>query len=66
MGLEELHAKNVAMLDVKPSNVLLKHASSSGPLKAVLADFGISRVIDNSSSYAPTNPFRLHGTVWYM
>ena len=42
-GVRELHARNVAVLDLKPDNVLMTEEGT-----AVLADFGISRIVTST------------------
>ncbi len=42
-GLRELHTRNVVVLDLKPDNVLMTEEGT-----AVLADFGISRIVTNT------------------
>ena len=42
-GLRELHSRNVVVLDLKPDNVLMTEEGT-----AVLADFGISRIVTNT------------------
>lgn len=44
-GLQELHRRNVAVLDLKPDNVLMTEDGT-----AVLADFGISRIVTHTIS----------------
>ncbi|KAL0268641.1 UNVERIFIED_CONTAM: hypothetical protein PYX00_010497 [Menopon gallinae] len=44
-GLEFLHGRNVAHLDIKPQNILLTGEYPGAEIK--LCDFGISRVIQN-------------------
>lgn len=47
-GLQFLHKRNIAHLDLKPQNILLRGARIEDGLK--LCDFGISRVIVNEDS----------------
>ena len=47
-ALVELHDANVVHRDLKPSNVIL-HRASSGKVRAVLIDFGVSRLLHDSS-----------------
>ena len=58
-GLMELHAKGVAMLDLKPDNVLLTNIGT-----AVLTDFGISRVV--ATTVGAVQQTQVAGTYNYM
>lgn len=44
-GLEFLHERNIAHLDIKPQNILLTGDYPGAEIK--LCDFGISRIIQN-------------------
>jgi serine/threonine protein kinase len=57
-GLCELHSARIAMLDVKPGNVLL--ADDGSP---VLTDFGISRELREATRFQTSST---HGTPVYM
>ncbi len=57
-GLCELHSARIAMLDVKPGNVLL--ADDGSP---VLTDFGISRELRDATRFQTVTS---HGTPVYM
>ncbi len=57
-GLCELHSAGIAMLDVKPGNVLL--ADDGAP---VLTDFGISRELRDATRFHTSSS---HGTPVYM
>jgi len=46
-ALKYLHTKGIAHRDLKPENILLAHVSSDTDVK--LADFGLSRMIDEST-----------------
>ncbi|KAG1673755.1 hypothetical protein FOA52_002324 [Chlamydomonas sp. UWO 241] len=58
-GMEELHEHGVAMLDLKPDNVLVTKQGT-----AVLTDFGVSRVITNALGV--TRQTNAMGTYNYM
>lgn len=58
-GLITLHAQNLAFLDLKRPNVLL--ADNGSFISAKLADFGITRFLDNNSK---TNV--VEGTTAYL
>lgn len=50
-ALSYLHKQNVLHLDVKPSNILLRHSG-----EAVLIDFGISKRYDQEGGQTSTTP----------
>lgn len=49
-ALRILHNTGIVHNDLKPANVLLEDTEKKGHLRAVLADFGISHVVDNRIS----------------
>jgi serine/threonine protein kinase len=51
VGLQELHARGILVLDLKPHNVLLDELED-GSVRAVLTDFGLSRVLMSEASRA--------------
>ena len=58
-GLQELHSCGVAVLDLKPDNVLMTQSGS-----AVLSDFGISRIV--TGTIGVTKQSGVMGTFQYM
>lgn len=59
-GLDALHARSVIHRDVKPANILLT-AGSDGRLRAMAADLGVARALDQHSEVT-----RQIGTPAYM
>ncbi|NVB42277.1 AAA family ATPase [Pseudenhygromyxa sp. WMMC2535] len=59
--LAEVHAKRIVHRDIKPSNVLIEHGSG----RVVLADFGISVLLEQERRHADT-PEVLLGTLPYI
>ncbi|HTQ42204.1 MAG TPA: serine/threonine-protein kinase [Polyangiaceae bacterium] len=70
-GLRELHRAHIIHRDVKPSNVLMRHASD-GSQRAVFIDLGVSRLIpeleqsDDEALTEITTAERAVGTFEYM
>lgn len=72
-ALDYIHQKKILHLDIKPSNILLRHKK-----EVVLIDFGISKRYDNagtqtsttpagiSKGYAPIEQYRHGGTNMFM
>lgn len=50
-ALDYVHQKKILHLDIKPSNILLRHGKN-----AVLIDFGISKRYDDTGSQTSTTP----------
>jgi serine/threonine-protein kinase len=61
-ALDHAHQRQLLHRDVKPANILLAELDSGG-WRAMLADFGIARRVDDSSSLTQTN--MAVGTVAY-
>ena len=61
-ALDYAHQRQLLHRDVKPANILLAELDSGG-WRAMLADFGIARRVDDSSSLTQTN--MTVGTVAY-
>ncbi|KAL4553384.1 hypothetical protein Ndes2526B_g03247 [Nannochloris sp. 'desiccata'] len=66
-GMEFLHSGPRAVLhgDLKPANILLKAGSEPGSVTAVVADFGLSRMLDSDEKHSIQRTASL-GTVQYM
>ncbi|KAL4543632.1 hypothetical protein Ndes2437B_g01454 [Nannochloris sp. 'desiccata'] len=66
-GMEFLHSGPRAVLhgDLKPANILLKAGSDPGSVTAVVADFGLSRMLDSDDKHSIQRTASL-GTVQYM
>ncbi|CAL8464410.1 g3945 [Coccomyxa elongata] len=66
-GMEHLHSLGVLHADLKGANVLMKSAAKSNydnrGYTCKLADFGLSRVMENNSTHVSTSTF---GTAAYM
>ena len=66
-GMEFLHSTaHVIHGDLKPANVLLKGRDTPGSLTAVVADFGLSRMLDADASQRSVQRSQSLGTVQYM
>ncbi|KAG1652729.1 hypothetical protein FOA52_007443 [Chlamydomonas sp. UWO 241] len=57
-ALAELHAAGVVLMDLKPNNILMTESNV-----AVLADLGISKVLESATSAQQT---QMHGTLSFM
>ena len=66
-GMEFLHSGPRAVLhgDLKPANILLKAGAEPGSATAVVADFGLSRMLDSDDRHSIQRTASL-GTVQYM
>lgn len=66
-GMEFLHSGPRAVLhgDLKPANILLKAGAEPGSMTAVVADFGLSRMLDSDDKHSIQRTASL-GTVQYM
>ncbi|BDA49710.1 probable mitogen-activated protein kinase kinase kinase 12 at C-terminar half [Coccomyxa sp. Obi] len=66
-GMEHLHSLGVLHADLKGANVLMKSAAKSNydnrGYTCKLADFGLSRVMENNSTHVSTSTY---GTAAYM
>ena len=60
-GLDYLEKRNIIHRDLKPANILV-HKTIDGEWKAKIADFGLSKSLDNSAT--STHGFK--GTIEYM
>ena len=49
-GLEYLHEKNLMHRDIKPQNILLDKAPTGLDFNAKIADFGVSRNVENTTT----------------
>ncbi len=63
-GLDALHAQGLVHRDFKPANVLI--AESRGERRAVITDFGLTRVRDETVTMVAPGIARLAGTPDYM
>ena len=55
-GLKHVHAQQVAHLDLKSANVLVKE-KAPGEMKAVVTDFGLATTIRSSGSFSSRSAF---------
>lgn len=53
-GLEIMHGEGFVHRDLKPANLLIKQMPPDGPWWVKIADFGLSRNIEQSSTLPPT------------
>ena len=51
-GLEYIHSKNLIHRDIKPENVLIYVDSTDGKITMKLADFGLSKLVNERETYA--------------
>ncbi len=61
-----LHEKSILHRDLKPENILLCKIPESQGLKAMLVDFGIAKIYDESASAASSTQTKGVGTAAYM
>jgi serine/threonine protein kinase len=62
-GLEYIHSKQLIHRDIKPANILV-HVDSTNQITMKLADFGLSRPVNERGTYTMSS--RLKGTKnWY-
>jgi serine/threonine protein kinase len=61
-ALHTMHAQGLTHNDLKPENVLLTRRSAAAPTRALLADFGQSRISEKVGSRA--RPGRFFGGTW--
>lgn len=64
LGLEAAHTRNIIHRDLKPENIFV-HQPETGPPVVKLMDFGVSKLLDGSSSVR-TQHGALLGTPEYM
>ena len=50
LGLDHLHRKKIIHRDLKPSNILIKQNSVSKQIIPKIADFGISRKLNETTT----------------
>ena len=61
LALKSVHEQNVLHADIKPDNLLVASSEATGQLRPVLADFGISRNLNEESDLTAVT-----GTVGYI